>query len=390
MKVLYFDPILGVSGDMILASLIDLGADLAQLRKNLSFIGDADLQVRRVDKNGVSALALRFIIRKKVEASDFLPLIRKSRLPPPIKAGAVKIVERIFEVEKKVHHLDRLHLHELADADTLLDITGVLLAIDSLKVDRIYSRAVKAGEGFIRTAEGNMPAFNFATAELLKGFPVRFMPVAAELTTPTGAAILSAVAEPREDLEFKKVEAIGLAAGTKDVEGYPNLLRVFLGEIDDRPADECLVIETNLDDMNPQDYEWVMERLYQAGAREVYLTPVIMKKSRPGVLLTVLCEESREPILDVIFEETTTLGVRMWRTNRVKLGREIIQIPTVYGKLRVKAYIRKYEKRYSLEYKDLQEFARRSGRPLKDIRRELTEYVEKRGSTIKGNPGKKR
>jgi len=378
MKVLYFDPILGVSGDMILASLIDLGVDRAYLKKNLSFIGNSDLQIRRMDKNGVSACNLRFVIRKKIGEHDFLPLIRKSRLPELIKTAAIKIIERIFAVEKKVHRMDRLHLHELADADTLLDVAGCLLAVDHLKVDRVYSRPVKAGKGFIKTVEGNMPAFNFATAHLLRGFPVEFMPVAAELTTPTGAAILSAIAEPKEDLAMRKIEGIGLACGTREIKDYPNLLRVFKGDVEERLSDECLVIETNLDDMNPQDYEWVMDRLYQAGAREVYLTPTIMKRSRPGVLLTVLCDEDRTDILDVLFEETTTLGVRMWRTSRAILPREQVLVPTPYGKLRIKVFIHKAEKKFTLEYQDLLEFARRSGRPLKDLRRELTEYVEKR------------
>jgi uncharacterized protein (TIGR00299 family) protein len=383
-KVLYFDPILGVSGDMILASLIDLGVDRLYLKKNLSFIGDSDLKIRRIDKNGVNACNLRFVIRKKVNEHDFLPLIKRSRLPAHIKTGAVRIVERIFEVEKKIHRRDRLHLHELADADTLLDVVGALLAVDFLKVDRVYSRPVKAGKGFIKTMEGNMPAFNFATAHLLQGFPVEFMPIAAELTTPTGAAILTAIAEPKEDLVLKKIEGIGLAGGTRDIKDYPNLLRVFRGEAEERQNGECLVIETNLDDMNPQDYEWVMDRLYRAGAREVYLTPTIMKKSRPGVLLTVLCEEGRENLLDVLFEETTTLGVRMWRTGRVILRREMVTIPTPYGKLRVKISIHKGIKKFALEYNDLLEFAKRSGRPLKDLRKEMTEYVEKRGFGIKG------
>jgi uncharacterized protein (DUF111 family) len=178
---------------------------------------------------------------------------------------------------------------------------------------------------------------------------------------------------------MQRIDGIGLACGSREIKDYPNLLRVFQGETEERLGDECLVIETNLDDMNPQDYEWVMDRLYQAGAREVYLTPTIMKKSRPGILLTVLCEEDRSNILDVLFEETTTLGVRMWRTNRAVLPRETITVPTPYGRLRVKLFIHKAEKKYTLEYQDLLGFARKSGRPLKDLRRELTEYVEKMG-----------
>ena len=198
MRVLYFDPVLGVSGDMILAALIDLGVPSDYLRKKLKFIRNFKLKVSRVKRQGVSARNVHFTINRKIAEDRFIPLVKKSTLPTNIKSQAIKIINRIFDVEKKIHRSKRLHLHELADADTLLDITGALVAIDYLRVAKIYSRSVKAGQGFVKTAEGKMPAFNFATAELLKGFPVNFLPIPAELTTPTGAASLSTIAEPCE------------------------------------------------------------------------------------------------------------------------------------------------------------------------------------------------
>jgi uncharacterized protein (DUF111 family) len=240
MRVLYFDPIIGVSGDMMLAALIDLGVKKDYLKKQLSFIPGWDIKVSRTNRQGVSARSIRFDIKKQITERQFIPLIKKCKLPQRIKTQAIAIIERIFAVEKKVHHTKHLHLHELADADTLLDIVGVLVAIDSLSVNKIFSRTVKAGSGFIKTVEGNMPAFNFATAELLKGFPVEFLPIPAELTTPTGAAILSSVAQPEENLVLSNIEKIGMAAGSMDIEGYPNLLRVFLGDRHDHLTDECI------------------------------------------------------------------------------------------------------------------------------------------------------
>ena len=200
MKVLIFDPILGASGDMILAALIDCGVPRDYLKKKLAFITKFDLKVTSVKRQGVSARNVQFKIKKRIKPDKFIPLIKKSRLSSDIKSMATDILNRIFAVEKKIHRTRHLHLHELADADTLLDITGALLAVDYLKIDKIFSMPLKAGKGFIKTREGNMPAFNFATAKLLKNFPVEFLPIHAELTTPTGSAIISTLAEPTDSV----------------------------------------------------------------------------------------------------------------------------------------------------------------------------------------------
>jgi len=377
MKVLYFDPILGVSGDMILAALIDLGVPHDYLKRELRFIGDFKLMVKSIKKQGVSAKNIQFIINKKIAPDRFIPLIEKSHLTIKVKPVAIKIIKRIFDVEKKIHKDRHLHLHELADMDTLLDVTGALVAIDYLGVDKIYTRPIKAGYGFIKTVEGNMPAFNFATAQLLKGFPVHFLSIPFELTTPTGAAILSTVAEPASDLMLSKIYGVGLGAGIMNFKDYPNLLRVFSGEIDNALTDECLVVETNIDDMNPQDYEILFEQLYAAGALEVFLTPTIMKHSRPGVLLTVLCESYDNRIFSILFNLTTTIGLRIRNTKRLKLKRRIVKVPSPYGTLRVKIVDYQDKKRFSLEYQDLKKIARRENIPMQNLRIKLTSLVEK-------------
>jgi hypothetical protein len=305
-------------------------------------------------------------------------LIKKSKLPRRIKTQAITIIEKIFAVEKKVHHTAHLHLHELADADTLLDIVGVLTAIDALSVDRIFSKPAKAGSGFIKTVEGQMPAFNFATAELLKGFPVEFLPIPAELTTPTGAAILSTIAEPQDNLIMSRITGIGMGAGSMDIPGYPNLLRVFLGDLRQDLTDECNIIQTNIDDMNPQDYEVLFEKLYEDGALDVFLTPTIMKKSRPGILLTVLYQGRADAIIDTLFAHTTSIGFRMSSTKRLKFSRKIVKFTSPYGKVDVKIIEFENKYRYSLEYRDLKRIAGEQGRSVNEIRTELMQLFSKK------------
>lgn len=382
MRILYFDPILGTSGDMILASLIDLGVPKKYLVEKLNFVPGFKLKVSRVHRNGVSARHVHFNTKRNINEKQFIPLIKKSKLSNTIKTHAIEIIERIFEIEKKVHSVKDLHLHELADADTLLDITGALIAIEYLDIDKIYTKSLKAGQGFIKTREGAMPAFNFATAELLKDYAVEFMPVAAELTTPTGAAIISTIAEPNEHLVLPKILGIGLGAGTLEIDEYPNLMRTFLGETAERLIDECMVIETNLDDMNPQHFDVVFEKLYVAGALDVFITNTVMKNGRPGVQLTVLVKGNIEPILDILFEETTTLGIRTRLTKRTILPRKILKIKSPYGPIRIK--LTKYRKktRFSLEYQDIKKLARKHKVSVLEMRNKLTKFVEKQSSKL--------
>lgn len=380
MRVLYFDPILGASGDMILASLIDLGIDTTYLKNALKFIPDLKIKIESVSHRGIKAKRLTFCTKKTIKEKDFIPLIKKSHLKDSIKSAALKIIDRIFEAEKKVHGTAHLHLHELADVDTILDITGSLVAFDYLQVERIYSKPLKAGMGLIDTVEGKMPAFNFATAELLKNVPVEFIPVAFEFTTPTAAAILSTVAEFTNQCAFSRIEKIGLGSGTKVLKDYPNLLRVFLGEINCRLTDECLVIETNIDDQNPQDFDWIMEKLYEAGALEVYYTPVMMKHSRPGILLTVIADGYNQRLIDTLFNETTTIGIRMDYKQRIKLKREIKKIKTPWGRVRIKViYHNHNKKRFTVEYQDLKLLAQKSKTPLNELREKIRDYVREEG-----------
>ncbi len=363
----------------MLACLIDLGVKREFLERSLRFIPDLKIEVSSISHQGIRAKQIRFVTEKIVREKDFLPLISKSRLKPDLKKNAVKIINRIFDAEKKVHGAGHLHLHELADVDTILDVVGVLVALDSLGVERIYSRPLKAGKGLIETVEGKMPAFNLATAELLKGLPVEFLPVPFEFTTPTAAAILGTIAEFTDWLMLNRIENIGLGAGTKTLKNYPNLLRVFLARVDEPLMDECFVIETNIDDQNPQDFEVIMERLYDAGALEVFFTPVIMKNSRPGVVLTVIAGNYNQKIVDTIFRETTTLGVRMDHKKRLILKREIKKVSTPWGDIRIKIFEYDRDKRFSIEYQDLKNLAKKLNCSIIPLRTKIQNFIIKEG-----------
>ncbi|MCX8069867.1 MAG: nickel pincer cofactor biosynthesis protein LarC [Thermodesulfovibrionales bacterium] len=379
MRVIYFDPILGASGDMILSSLIDLGVKVDYLRQSLKFIPDLKIKIESVSHQGIMAKRIVFITKKVVKEKDFIPLVEKSKLKDSIKNNAIKIINHIFDAERNVHGSQHLHLHELADVDTIIDITGALIALDFLNVNKVYSRPLKAGTGLIETVEGKMPAFNLATAQLLKNSPVEFLPVPFEFTTPTAAAILSTIAEFTDLLTIDKIEKIGIGAGSMKIEGYPNLLRTFLGEVNKNLTDECLVIETNIDDQNPQDFELILEKLYDAGALEVFYTPVIMKHSRPGILLSVITDSYNQKIIDTIFNETTTLGIRMDYKKRIKIEREIKRVRTPYGNIRIKVSNFNKSKRFTIEYQDLKSIAKKLDRPIRYLRIEIERYVRKEG-----------
>jgi uncharacterized protein (TIGR00299 family) protein len=378
MRALVFDPIPGASGDMILAALIDCGVPQKYLRDRLSFIPGFTMNVRRVSTHGVSGRQVKFNISRPIREKRFLPLIKKSRLSPWVKKHAITTIERIFDVEQHVHRAKQLHLHELADADTLLDICGALVAIEYFGIDNILSRPLKAGKGFIKTVEGKMPAFNFATAFLLKGSPVDFMPIPAELTTPTGAAIISTIATFTDSMTLAKMEHVGMGVGTVTLKDHPNCMRIFIGSQDTFLTDVCTVFETNIDDMNPQDYEDVVERLYKAGALEVMLTPTIMKKNRPGILLTVICRDKQSVIKNILLRYTTTLGIRMYETNRWKLRRTYKRVVTPIGKVGVKIARVENEMHFTIEYKDIVRIARARKRAIPETRTEITQYVREK------------
>jgi hypothetical protein len=267
-------------------------------------------------------------------------LINDSDLDDGIKTKSLAIFTRLGKAEAKVHGttIDKVHFHEVGAVDSIVDIVGSVIGISSQKIEKIYSSPLSLGRGFTKSAHGVIPIPVPATVELLKGILVRHTELDSELVTPTGAAVISTLAEDFGPMPEMVIDKIGYGSGTRDFYEQPNLLRVSLGQIKgDYEADTINIVETNIDDMSPQIYDLLMDKLLSIGALDVFMTPMVMKKSRPAVKLTVLTEPAKlEDVYACIFSETTTMGIRVSQANRKKLSREMVEVDTDYGKVSVK------------------------------------------------------
>lgn len=380
----YFDCFSGISGDMILGALVDAGVSVEDLNKELSRLSvkGYEMKSRKVKRAGFSAIKVDVEIKSKVGSrkpearkwKDIKSIIETSTFSNKIKQRGLRIFKRLFEAEARVHggRYNSVHLHELGAVDCLVDIFGTLIGIDILGIETIYSSALNLGSGTIKSEHGLLPVPAPASIELLKEIPVFSSDVSFELTTPTGAALMSSLSSgfgPMPDMNISKT---GIGAGRRDFKDRPNILRIFMGE----GADEMMtghsditVIETNIDDMNPQVYEYVMDKLFKAGALDVYLTRIIMKKGRPGIKLTVLCDDNKkDKIADIIFKETTSIGIRCQKTGRKTLEREIRTAKTKYGKVNVKvSRLENGKEKISVEYEDCKKIAKKFNIPLLEV-----------------------
>lgn len=378
MKALYFDLIGGASGDMILGAMVDAGLSIDKLKELLSGLNlkEFDIQAKIVDKNGFTATKVDVLVTEQPperHLKEIKDIIQKSSLPPAVQNRALQIFERIAKTEATIHNksIDQVHLHELGGTDTIIDITGTLLALDHLEISKIYASPVPLGKGFIKGAHGQIPLPSPATISLLKGIPIYGRDIDAELVTPTGAALLAELVDDFGPAPPMVLETVGYGAGGRDL-SIPNLLRVFIGEIsssDSATLDHLAVLETNLDDLNPEIYPYVIESLFAAGALDVTLTPIQMKKNRPGTQIQVLCEPSMmDSMRSILFRETTTLGIKQILVDRYSLPRTIQEVETPYGKIRVKiAEISPNIKKISPEFEDCRRAAQEHGIPITDI-----------------------
>jgi uncharacterized protein (TIGR00299 family) protein len=309
---------------------------------------------------------------------DIERIVRDSSLPDSIRKQGLSIFRRLFEAEAKVHgsRYDRVHLHELGAVDCLVDIFGSLIGIHRLGIDAVYASAVNVGSGSIASSHGTLPVPAPASLELLKGVPLYSSDTSFELTTPTGAALISSLAQGFGPLPEMTVHRTGSGSGDMDFKDRANILRLFLGESQGKsPVKEGItVIETNIDDMNPQIYDHVMDRLFRAGALDVFLTQIMMKKNRPGIMLTVLCDMvKRDSVIDIILRETSSIGVRFYGADRRTVPRVIETVDTEYGKVRVKkALLDANLDRTSLEYDDCRKIARKFNIPLIEVMKLLS------------------
>ena len=388
MRIAYFDCFSGISGNMILGALIDAGLNVQALRlelANLNLTGYT-LEAASVQKNGIKATLVDVPITESGvhrHLPDIELIIDQSGLSGPIKDSSKDIFRRLAEAEAQVHGTtpDQVHFHEVGAIDAIVDIVGAVIGLDLLGVDYIISSPIPLGSGWVQTAHGRLPVPAPATAILLTGVPVRGLDVEAELVTPTGAAIITAKADRFGPQPQMIVESLGYGAGHRDLP-HPNVLRVMIGQLADSEADSLpgsyewdtvTAVECNIDNMNPEFFDYVMSRLFQSGAVDVFLTPIQMKRNRPATLLTALAPASSlDAILEVLFAETTTLGVRTYETRRRKLPREELVVNLPIGKVRVKvATLRGVIKNVAPEYVDCRSVAEETGRPIKDVYEEV-------------------
>lgn len=382
MRLAYFDCIAGISGDMALGALIDAGVDFEEVRNGLAALPlePFDINLEEVETYGLHAT--RIEIRTSTAGvirtyASIRAMLDAAGLPAEALRIAQRIFRRLAEAEAMVHRkeVDVVTFHEVGAVDSIVDITGTALALSMLGVDRVFSSAVPTGLGMTKSEHGAMPIPAPAVVELLRGAPLYSKGVQTELVTPTGAAILAAMVEGYGELPMMRIEAVGYGAGTHRLD-FPNVLRILVGEEEPQggargPAARSgeLVLETNIDDLNPEIYEYVLEQLLGAGAQDAWLTPIVMKKSRPAVTLSVLCSPQREQaIREILFRETGTLGIRSTAVSKQALEREIVKVETRHGAVAVKVGM--LEGRaisVSPEFEDCARVAREAGVPAREV-----------------------
>lgn len=378
MKIAWFDCSSGISGDMILGALVDAGVPFDKLKEGLLQLNleGYSISANTVLKKGVKATKVDVVIESPDlpgrPLKDLRQIISDSNLSQEIKTKSLSIFQRLAVAESVVHNcpVEDVHFHEVGHIDTIVDIVGSVYAFHLLGIDKVISSPVDTGSGSVNMSHGIFPIPAPVTAELLKDVPVYSSGIERELTTPTGAAIITAFASSFQPLPKMTLSKIGYGAGGWELSEKPNILRVFIGEdAGAYGADEVCVIETNIDDMNPQVYEYLMDRLFEAGALDVYITPIIMKKNRPAQMLSVIADTGTLNVLrEIIFRETTSIGVRVGKLSRFVLTRDIKEVQLPYGRVRIKISEGPDGVHNIVpEYEDCKALALKTGIPLKDI-----------------------
>jgi len=379
MKTLYFDCFAGASGDMVLGALVGAGVEPRALLEQLELLGVSGWQVEfeKVDRSGISATYARVQIAHEHthrHLGNILKIIYDSRLSDGVKERAARIFSLLAEAESRVHDqpIEKIHFHEVGALDAIIDVCGAAIGFELLGIDQFLSSPLRVGTGMAEMAHGRFPIPPPAVAELLKGKPIYAGDIEGEFVTPTGAAIISAVCKGFGSIPPMKIEATGYGAGSRDHHGFPNALRIFVGETEEAtgPGDETLLmIETNIDDMSPQVVGYVMDRAFELGALDCYLTHTQMKKNRPGLLFSILCRpDEREKFLQMIFAETTTIGARSYQVARSALARETVRVETQFGPINVKvAYLNNSAINAMPEFEQCRTAAGKAGVPLREV-----------------------
>lgn len=379
MRILYYDCFAGISGDMNLGAMIDLGVDPEYLKTELQKlnIDGFHLEIQKDIRRGVSGTKATVVIEnqdneKHRHLRHVEEIVNQSSLSDKVKADSLKIFDLIAVAEGKVHNIskERVHFHEVGALDSIADIVGAAICLDYLKVDKIMSSPIQLGGGMVKCAHGLMPVPAPATTEIVRNIPVKTGLVQHEATTPTGAAILVAMVDEFTGQTNFKIDKVAYGIGQRDVSEVPNVLRVYLSEgAESSDQEEAVMLECNIDDMNPEWYEQLFSKLFEAGASDVFLTPIIMKKSRPANMLSVLCNPTiASEIKSIIFRNSTSIGVREYAVRKTALSRQIKEIETELGTVRVKcSSFQGKEIRCKPEFDDVKKLANEHGLSLNEV-----------------------
>jgi len=379
MKIISYDCFSGISGDMNLGAMIDLGVDKTFLVNELNKLNlkGWELEVKKDQRHGITGTKVTVKQTTHEHAhrhmSDIEKIIDNSGLDSKTKELSKLIFMKIAVAEAKVHNttVDHVHFHEVGAIDSIIDIVGAAICYNSLNIEGVHVSTVELGSGFVKCDHGKLPVPAPATVEIITGIPVKKGGVDFEATTPTGAAILAALGTDFSTGLRLKIEKTAYGVGQKDNHDVPNLLRVFLGEVISKTdsGHDALHLECNIDDMNPEFYDYISEKLFSAGASDVYLSDIIMKKGRPGIVLNVLCEsESADILKQIIFTESTTLGIRTFPFRKETLVRKFVTIDTIYGEVKIKrSYYNDKEVSCKPEYDECKRIASEKGIPLKEV-----------------------
>lgn len=379
MKIISYDCFSGISGDMNLGAMIDLGVDKSHLINELNKLNlkGWELFVQKDQRHGITGTKVTVKQTRHEHThrhlSDIEKIINTSKLDSKIKELSMKIFMKIAIAEASVHgiSLEKVHFHEVGAVDSIIDVVGAAICFDALNVEGVHISEVELGSGFVICDHGKLPVPAPATVEIIKGLPVTKGGVDFEATTPTGAAILATLGTDFNPELKILVEKTGYGIGQKENNEIPNLLRVFLGEAmtDSTSGHDALQMECNIDDMNPEFFEYISDRLFKAGASDVFLSNIIMKKGRPGIVLNIICEnESADKIKNIIFSESSSLGIRTFPFRKDTLVRRFETIKTIYGEITIKrSFYKEKEVSSKPEYEECRRIAEESGIPLKEV-----------------------
>jgi len=405
-KIAYFDAFAGIAGDMVLGAFVSAGADVKQLTNELAKLnlGNVELQVGKIVRSGITATKVNVVVSGEVEKVHDLVtdvhkqshkheklhshhehgrtyleikfLIENSSLSDFVKSKSLAIFLKLAEAEAKIHDttLDKIHFHEVGAVDSIVDIVGTAICLEITCIDGVFTSPIRLGSGgYIQAQHGVLPVPAPATVEILRDYPVVLNDVPFELTTPTGAAIVSTLSKGVLKNEPIEIEKVGYGAGTRELERLPNLLRLVIGELtSESEEDHNVLVETNMDDINPQLIPFVIEKVLSLGATDAFVTPLIMKKGRPGFMLSVLLSESLlEKISSEIFSQTTTLGLRIQNIRRIKVHRELKVARTSFGDVQVKESSINGKKRVYAEFEECKKISESKNIPLAEVMQKL-------------------